>query len=107
MARHGGANGRGALGRVPAAAGGGISGEGRAELLGPDSGISRRCGWVEERSAVPSGEREALGDGVSPAVVKLEEGQWPVRAALSVAAGSERHSDAPSVGQAELVWLCH
>ena len=56
----------GALGRVPAAAGGGISEEGRAELLAPDSGISRRCGWVEEGSAVPSGEREALGDGVSP-----------------------------------------
>ena len=64
----------GALGRVPAVAGGGISGEGRAELLAPDSGISRRCGWVEEGSAVPSGEREALGDGVSPSVCEARGG---------------------------------
>ena len=56
----------GALGRFPAVAGGGISGEGRAELLSPASGISRRCGWVEEGSAVPSIEREAPDDGFSP-----------------------------------------
>ena len=61
---HGGALGKVLL--VPAAAGGGISGEGRAELLAPDSGISCRCGRVEEGSAVPPGEREALGDGVFP-----------------------------------------
>ena len=42
-----------------------------------------------------------------PAVVKLEVGQWPVRVALSVTAGSERHLNAPFVGQVELVWLCH
>ena len=97
----------GALGRVPVAAGGGISGEGRAELLAPDSGISCRCGWVEEGSAVPSGERGLSVADFPPVVVKLEVGQWPGRAVFSVAAGSERHSDAPSVGQAELVWLCH
>ena len=56
----------GALGRFPAAAGGGFSGEGRAELLSPASCISLRCGWLEERSAVPSVEREAPDAGVSP-----------------------------------------
>ena len=55
-------------------AGGGISGEGSAELLSPASGISRRCGWVEEGSVVPSIEREAPDDGFSPVVEKLEAG---------------------------------
>ena len=41
-----------------------------------------------------------------PVVEKLEAGQWSVRAAVSVAAGSERHLDVLSVGQAVLVWLC-
>ena len=50
----------GALGRFTAVAGEGFSGEGRAELLSPASGISLRCGWLEEGSAVPSVEREAL-----------------------------------------------
>ena len=39
----------GALGMdlpVEAAAGGGISGGGRAEIPAPDSGIFFRCGWV-------------------------------------------------------------
>ena len=66
---HGGAGDSGALGKVllaPAVAGGGISGEGRAELLAPDSGISCHCDWVEEGSAVPPGESEAPSDGVSP-----------------------------------------
>ena len=56
----------GALGGFPAAAGGGISGEGRAELLSPASSISRRYGWVEEGSVVPSIEREAPDAGFSP-----------------------------------------
>ena len=72
----------GALGRVPVAAGGGISGEERAELLVPDSGISRRCGWVEEGSAVPSGEREALGDGVSPSVYEARGGSGACEGSL-------------------------
>ena len=55
----------GALGRFLAAAGGGFSGEGRAKLLSPASGISLRCGWLEEGSAVPSVEREAPDAGVS------------------------------------------
>ena len=66
---HGGAGKNGAFGKVPLVpevAGGGISGGGRAELLAPDSGIFCRCGWVEEGSAVPPGESEAPGDGVSP-----------------------------------------
>ena len=63
---HGEAGEIGALGGFPAAAGGGISGEGRAELLPPASGISRHCGWVEEGSAVPSIEREAPDAGFSP-----------------------------------------
>ena len=66
---HCGAGDSGAVGKVllvPAAAGGGISGEGRAELLAPDSSISCRCCWVEEESVVPPGESEAPGDGVSP-----------------------------------------
>ena len=48
---HGGAGGSGALGLVSlvaAAAGGGISGGGRAEIPAPDSGIFFRCGWVRE-----------------------------------------------------------
>ena len=63
---HGGAGEIGALGGFLAAAGGGISSEGRAELLSPASGISLRCGWVEEGSEVPSIEREALDAGFSP-----------------------------------------
>ena len=43
-----------------------------------------------------------------PAVVELEVGQRAVRVALSgAAAGSERHSNVPFVGQVELVWRCH
>ena len=41
-----------------------------------------------------------------PAVEKLMAGQWSVRATVSVAAGSGRHLDVLSVGQAEPVWLC-
>ena len=66
---HGGAGGSGALGMdspVEAAAAGGISGGGRAEIPAPDSGIFFRCGWVGEGSAVPPGESEAPGDGVPP-----------------------------------------
>ena len=40
--------------------------EGGAEIPAPDSGISFRCGWMGEGSAVPPGESEALGDGVPP-----------------------------------------
>ena len=64
---HGGAGGSGALGMdspVEAAAGGGISGGGRAEIPAPDSGIFFRCGWVGEGSAVPPGKSEAPDDGV-------------------------------------------
>ena len=46
---HGGAGDSGALGMVSlvaAAAGGGISGGGRAEIPASDSGIFFRCGWV-------------------------------------------------------------
>ena len=41
-----------------------------------------------------------------PVVEELEAGQWSVRAAVSVAAGSGRHLDILYVGQAEPVWLC-
>ena len=103
---HGGALGMVSL--VAAAAGGGISGGGRAEILASDSSVFFRCGWEEEGSAVPHCESEAPGDGVPPAVVELEVGQRLVRVAFSgAAAGSERHSSAPLVGQVELVWLCH
>ena len=44
--------------------------------------------------------------GFPPVVEKIEVGQWSVRAAVSVAAGSEWHLDVLSVGQAEPVWLC-
>ena len=43
--------------------------------------------------------------GFPPVVEKLEVGQWSVQAAVSVAAGSGRHLDVLSVGQAEPVWL--
>ena len=39
---------------------------GGAEIPAPDSGISFRCGWIGEESAVPPGESGALGDGVPP-----------------------------------------
>ena len=75
---HGGAGENGALGKVPlvlVVAGGGIYGGGRAELLAPDSSIFCCCGWVEEGSAVPPGESEAPGDGVSPS--SCEARGWP------------------------------
>ena len=92
---------------VEAAAGGGISGGGRAEIPAPDSGIFFRCGWVGEGPAVPPCESEAPATEFPPAVVELEVGQRLARLVLfGAAAGSERHSSAPFVGQVELVWLC-
>ena len=66
---HVGAGDSGALGGDSpgeAAAGRGISGGGGADILAPGSGISFRCGWIGEESAVPPGESGALGDGVPP-----------------------------------------
>ena len=63
-------------------------------------------GWRKDQRFLLAKERLSVTE-FPPAVVKLEVDQWSVRAAFSVAAGSELHSDAPSVGQAELVWLCH
>ena len=64
------------------------------------------AGWRKDQRFLLARERLSVTE-FPPAVAKLEVGQWSVRAAFSVAAGSDLHSDAPSVGQAELVWLCH
>ena len=64
------------------------------------------AGWRKDQWFLLARERLSVTES-PPAVVKLEAGQWSARAAFSVAAGSGLHSDAPSVGQAEPVWLCH
>ena len=64
------------------------------------------AGWRKVQWFLLARERLSVMEFL-PAVVKLEVGQWFARAAFSVAAGSGLHSDAPSVGQAEPMWLCH
>ena len=64
------------------------------------------AGWRKDQRFLLARERLSVTE-FPPVVAKLEAGQWSARAAVSVAAGSEQHSDVSSVGQTDLVWLCH